>query len=184
MSSPSKRPPGRLPSRRPGAPAGGSKLPSIPGAARLPSKRPPPPGDAQAKLSSRVPSSSGRKKVLVVEDDQAIRTMLAKALGVQYEILQAENGAVGLQLATQHMPDLILTDVMMPQLDGYGLATRVRQVPALAKVPIVFLTARGGPVDVIKGIQLGARHYLIKPFQLKDVLQKVDKALEGAKSKR
>ncbi|HEX2878601.1 MAG TPA: response regulator, partial [Polyangiaceae bacterium] len=167
MGSPSKRPPGS-PSKRPPAPGSGARPSKIPPAPKLPSKRPPP-----AAAASTKPPTSGRKRVLVVEDDQAIRTMLAKALGVQYEVIQAENGAVGLAMASKYFPDLILTDVMMPQLDGYGLATRVRMVPQLAKVPILFLTAKGSPTDVIKGIQLGARHYVVKPFQLKDVLQKV-----------
>lgn len=184
MGTPSKRPPGS-PSKRPPAPGGGPKLPSkFPPAPKLPSKRPPPPADASKGQSSTKPPNSGRKRVLVVEDDQAIRTMLAKALGVQYEVIQAENGAVGLAMASKYFPDLILTDVMMPQLDGYGLATRVRMVPQLAKVPILFLTAKGSPTDVIKGIQLGARHYVVKPFQLKDVLQKVDKAIDASKTKR
>jgi CheY-like chemotaxis protein len=119
-----------------------------------------------------------RKRVLIAEDDPAIAKMLAKVLEEDYEVAVTNDGIQALALARQHPPDLLLADVMMPGLDGFQLAERLRREPGLSKLRIVFLTARDGPVDVVRGIQVGARHYLTKPFKLKDVRDKVAKALK------
>jgi DNA-binding response OmpR family regulator len=78
-------------------------------------------------------------------------------------------------------PDLLLLDIMMPGLDGLDVARRVRLNPELKKIPIIFLTAKSTPGDVIKGIQHGARSYITKPFKLDEVLSKVKKALNTTK---
>jgi DNA-binding response OmpR family regulator len=68
---------------------------------------------------------------------------------------------------------------MMPDLDGFGVARGLKAIPAVKQVPIIFLTARTSPTDIIKGIQTGARHYIQKPFSIEDVLSKVKKTLGG-----
>jgi CheY-like chemotaxis protein len=74
-------------------------------------------------------------------------------------------------------PDVIVTDLMMPRMDGLALAKELKTLPALAKVPVVMLTARTGPKDVIAGINAGARFYVTKPFKTEELLVKVRKAL-------
>lgn len=112
--------------------------------------------------------------VLVVDDDDDIRTMLARALGTKYTVYEARDGLEARETLDRiPPPDAIVTDVMMPRLDGIGLAKLLRKEAALQRVPILFLTARGSPVDVIAGINAGARHYVTKPFKIADVLAKV-----------
>ncbi len=121
-----------------------------------------------------------RKRIVIAEDDPAIASMLEKVLAQHYDVSVAHNGQQALQLAARPpRPDLLLLDIMMPLLDGLSVAAEVKKVPELKAVPIIFLTAKSGATDVIKGIQSGARHYITKPFKIDDVLAKIKKALGG-----
>jgi DNA-binding response OmpR family regulator len=128
-------------------------------------------------VSSAGSAPESKKRVLVVEDDDSIATMLVKMLSQKYEVERARDGNEGLATADRFRPQLVILDVMMPGLDGYGVAQRLRLVPTLKNVAIIFLTAKGGPMDVVKGIQSGARFYVSKPFKMDDLLAKVKKAL-------
>ena len=117
---------------------------------------------------------------MIAEDDPAIAAMLEKVLAQDYDVSVAHDGRTALALAEQQpRPSLLVLDIMMPLLDGLGVAAEVRKHPDLKNVPIIFLTAKSGATDVIKGIQSGARHYITKPFKIDDVLAKVKKALGG-----
>jgi DNA-binding response OmpR family regulator len=118
-----------------------------------------------------------KKRVLVVEDDDAIATLLQKMLDPRYEVKRTRNGNEALALVKTYVPNLVLLDVMMPGLDGYATAQQLRLLPNLKTLPIIFLTAKGGAMDVVKGIQSGARFYVTKPFKMDDLLAKVRKAL-------
>lgn len=118
-----------------------------------------------------------RKRILVAEDDPSISAMLQRVLSAEYDVTVVANGALALSTAEDHPPNLMLLDVMMPGLDGLEVARRAREIPALKRIPIIFLTAKSGPLDVIRGIQHGARHYITKPFKIDEVLQKVRKAI-------
>ncbi len=121
-----------------------------------------------------------KKVVLVVDDDPTVRAMVVKALQVRgYETLDAGDGLAASELLgqMQRPPDLLICDVMMPRFDGFSLARLVKQRPELHSMPIIFLTARTRPADVVTGISLGARHYVQKPFSIKDLLDKVDKTI-------
>ena len=121
-----------------------------------------------------------RRRIVVAEDDPAIALMLEKVLAPLYDVSVAHDGRAALVLAAQPpRPALLLLDVMMPGLDGLGVAAEIRKSAELRSVPIIFLTAKSGATDVIKGIQSGARHYITKPFKIDDVLAKVKKALGG-----
>ena len=101
-----------------------------------------------------------------------------RVLGRLYDVVHAPNGSKALAIAgTPPPPNLILLDVMMPDLDGFGVARGLRAIPGVKQVPIIFLTARTAPTDIIKGIQTGARHYIQKPFRIEDVLSKVKKTI-------
>ncbi len=125
------------------------------------------------------PSNATRqKRILLAEDDDAIAVLLTRVLRQHYEVVHAADGARALDLARANpAPDLALLDVMMPDMDGFTVAANLRAIPALKQMPIIFLTARTASGDVIRGIQLGARHYIHKPFKIDDVLKKVKKAL-------
>jgi DNA-binding response OmpR family regulator len=121
-----------------------------------------------------------RRRILIAEDDPAIAAMLAKVLAKDYDVVLAHDGRRAIDLASQHpRPALLMLDVMMPLLDGLGVAAEIKKHPELKGIPIIFLTAKTGATDVIKGIQSGARHYITKPFKIDDVLAKVKKALGG-----
>jgi DNA-binding response OmpR family regulator len=121
---------------------------------------------------------TSKKRVLVVEDDLAIARMLEKILQADYEVMVAHDGAAALKAARRTAPDLALLDVELPGLNGLHLAERLKVELGLGKIPIIFLTARDSPLDVVRGIQVGARHYLTKPFKLEEVRDKVAKALK------
>jgi len=115
----------------------------------------------------------------VVDDDPQIAGMLQKILGRFYEVAVAGDGptAVAAASAAPH-PALIVLDVMMPGMDGFTVAKQLRLKPETAKIPILFVTARDTPMDVIRGIQSGARAYITKPFKIDDVVTRV-KAILG-----
>ena len=112
--------------------------------------------------------------VLAVDDDPAILSMLVRTLGTIYTVYVAENAIVAGELLQKiPSPDVLVLDVGMPQLDGLAFARQLKAEPKLRSIPIIFLTARTTAVDVVQGINAGARHYLTKPFALKDLLDKV-----------
>ena len=121
-----------------------------------------------------------RKRIVIAEDDPAISTMLGKVLSQFYDVTVTSDGPMALAAARQTpAPDLLLLDVMMPGMDGHAVAAAVRQLPGLKSVPIIFLTAKTGPAEVIKGIQSGARHYIAKPFKIDDLVSRVKRAIGG-----
>ena len=104
-------------------------------------------------------------KILVIEDEQYIRENIAEMLEAEnFTVIEAENGKRGVDLAQKSLPDLILCDVMMPELDGYYVLSEVRSFPATQTVPFVFLTAKTTKEDMRLGMDLGADDYLTKPF--------------------
>jgi DNA-binding response OmpR family regulator len=120
--------------------------------------------------------------VLVIDDDPAIRAMLVHTLGKTYTIYEAGDGVEAKEvLDAIPTPDAIVCDVMMPRLDGVGFAKALRKDKNLSRIPILFLTAKDGTMDVIAGINAGARHYVTKPFKIADVVSKV--ALMTAKKR-
>jgi DNA-binding response OmpR family regulator len=131
------------------------------------SSRPPPP----------VPQpSDARKTILIVDDDPSVRATLARALSARYHVYQAADGAEAAELAARiPPPSLLVCDVVMPRLDGFTLAKVFKSHPLLRHVPIMFLTSRSSPQDMVKGIGLGARQYVLKPFNLGELLSKIAK---------
>jgi DNA-binding response OmpR family regulator len=116
--------------------------------------------------------------VLVVEDDPDLLTLITRMLEKDgYLVQTANNGEAGLVLAAaKPRPNLIISDIMMPDMDGLEMVRRIKE-DASAKIPVVFLTAKQTPKDVIAGIQAGARFYLTKPFRMNELLDKVHSIL-------
>ena len=121
------------------------------------------------------------KKVLVIEDEPEMRRNLTTILRLEkFHPLPAENGRVGVALAKKEKPDLILCDVMMPELDGYGVIAALRADAETASIPLIFLTAKGEKPDIRAGMNLGADDYLTKPIAKLDLLAAIRTRLERA----
>ena len=117
---------------------------------------------------------------MVVDDDPALRALVSKALQTQgHEVQEAQDGLAASELLGRmpRLPDLIICDVMMPTIDGFSLARMMKARKELRSVPIIFLTAKAQPADLKTGLSLGARHYVQKPFSIKDLLDKVARSL-------
>lgn len=118
------------------------------------------------------------KTILLIEDNAMIRENTAEILELAgYAVLTAENGKIGSELALHTPPDLVVCDIMMPVLDGYGVLNIFKQQPALANVPFIFLTAKTERVDLRKGMDLGADDYLTKPFEEAELLSAIESRL-------
>jgi DNA-binding response OmpR family regulator len=118
--------------------------------------------------------------ILIVEDDATVRETLALNLRAEgYDVDQAEDGEVGLRLARERKPALVVLDVMLPQLDGLTVCRILRRE---SDVPIILLTARGTETDKIIGLEIGADDYIVKPFSLGEFLARVRAALRRGRS--
>src|SRR6266705_3518214 len=115
-----------------------------------------------------------KTKILIIEDEPGIRRGLALTLKSEgYHVTEAENGRAGLEAAGNELPDLVLCDITMPEMDGYAVVEQMRRMPALASTPFIFLTARSEHADVRKGMILGADDYLSKPFTRAELVEAV-----------
>jgi DNA-binding response OmpR family regulator len=124
----------------------------------------PPPAALEREARSEV---SGR--LLIVEDQPEIRAYLAQALGDEWQIIEAAEGQQGLQLARQEQPDLIVSDIMMPGMDGFQMLARLRDDLATSHIPVLLLTARHDRDSRMKGLQLSADDFLGKPFDIAEL---------------
>ncbi len=119
------------------------------------------------------------KMILLIEDNDDIRNNTAEILELSnYRVVTAENGKRGVELAIQHKPDLIICDIMMPVLDGYGVLHAVHKNEAIKNTPFIFLTAKTERSDFRKGMELGADDYITKPFNGTELLNAVDSRLK------
>jgi DNA-binding NarL/FixJ family response regulator len=118
------------------------------------------------------------KKILVIEDEPEMRRNITALLRYNdYQPIAAENGLDGVEAARREKPDLILCDVMMPKMDGYGVLQAMQKDAALASVPFIFLTAKGEKDDLRDGMNLGADDYLTKPVANADLIQAIETRL-------
>lgn len=111
--------------------------------------------------------------LLIVEDNDDVRTLLKQTFESTYNILLASNGDIGIKLALEHIPDLIISDIMMPITDGIQLTERLKNDELTSHIPIILLTAKAGDENAIKGIEIGADDYITKPFNSKFLKTKV-----------
>jgi CRP/FNR family transcriptional regulator, cyclic AMP receptor protein len=119
------------------------------------------------------------KKILLIEDNEDIRMNTAEILELSnYKVITAENGKIGVEKAIEHQPDLIICDIMMPVLDGYGVLHAVHRNEAIKNTPFIFLTAKTERSDFRKGMEMGADDYITKPFSGTELLNAVDSRLK------
>ena len=118
------------------------------------------------------------KKILIIEDEPEMRRNITALLRFyNYEAIAAENGKKGVEAARRQKPDLILCDVMMPELDGHGVLQTLQEDSELALIPFIFLTAKGEKEDLRSGMNLGADDYLTKPVANADLVQAIEARL-------
>ena len=118
-------------------------------------------------------------KILVIDDDTAINELIKVNLELQgYKVYQAYNGVEGFALAKQEMPSLIILDVMMPEVDGYTVAQRIRQAQEISETPIIMLTALSQLNDKVNGFNIGVDDYLTQPFEIDELIVRVRAVLK------
>jgi len=121
------------------------------------------------------------RKVLLIEDDSVLRENTAELLELSgYEVLTAANGKVGVRAAKKHLPNVIVCDIMMPELDGYGVLIQLGKDESTMHIPFIFLSAKTEKEDVRKGMNLGADDYLTKPFEETDLINAIESRLARA----
>jgi DNA-binding LytR/AlgR family response regulator len=118
------------------------------------------------------------KNILVIEDDNNVRENLQQLLQrVGFSVLQAENGTEGIELARNNIPDLIICDIMMPELNGYDVINILSKDAETSTIPFIFLSAKAEPADFREGMKLGADDYLTKPYSVSDLLNAINSRL-------
>jgi DNA-binding response OmpR family regulator len=120
-----------------------------------------------------------KQSILVVDDSEDIRLYLSGLLKDEYDVLEAENGSAGHKIALESMPDLIISDVMMPQMNGIELCSELKNNMATSHIPIILLTARASEAYELNGLQTGADDYITKPFNPLIVQMRVRNILEN-----
>jgi PAS domain S-box-containing protein len=138
-------------------------------------------------LGAEVPgvgSPPEASSVLVVDDNRDMREYVASLLGKRFQVRTASNGRIALESAMAEPPDLILSDVMMPELDGFGLLAAIRSHEILRATPVILLSARAGEESRVEGMEAGADDYLVKPFSARELVARVSAHLGMAKLRR
>lgn len=134
--------------------------------------------DAHKPLEYEESKAGDKAHVLIVEDHNDIRSYIAENLQDSYSIHTAENGAEGLKSAIENIPDLVITDVAMPEMEGTELCEKLKTDERTSHVPVIMLTAKSGIKDKMKGLETGADVYLTKPFHIKELHVRVEKLIE------
>lgn len=125
-----------------------------------------------------------RSRVLLVDDNADMRDYVRRLLSARYDVQVAEDGEAAIAAIEQRLPDLVLSDIMMPRLDGLGLLSRLRSNARTSTLPVILLSARAGEESRVEGLQTGADDYLIKPFTARELMARVAASLETARIRR
>lgn len=132
----------------------------------------------EAAAPQAVATEAGRARVLVVDDNADMRAYVVGLLADHYAVTSAADGLEALERIEQSAPDLVLTDVTMPRLDGFGLLARLQSEPRTTSIPVIMLSARAGEEGTVEGLEAGAADYLVKPFSARELLARVRVNLE------
>lgn len=121
------------------------------------------------------------KRLLLIDDDPNLILLVKDYLEFRgYEVVTAENGREAIEVLNLEIPDMIICDIMMPEMDGYALVEHVRQDPRTSWVPVLFLSAKGQSQDRVKGLNTGADVYMVKPFEPEELVAQVESSLKQA----
>jgi DNA-binding NarL/FixJ family response regulator len=130
---------------------------------------------------SKETSVGEHKRLLLIDDDPNLILLVKDYLEFRgYEVVTAENGQEALEVLDKETPDMIICDVMMPQMDGYSLVEHVRKNPRTSWIPVLFLSAKGQSQDRVKGLNTGADVYMVKPFEPEELVAQVESSLKQA----
>ncbi|MEC4986841.1 MAG: response regulator transcription factor [Oscillatoria sp. PMC 1068.18] len=122
-----------------------------------------------------------QKKLLLIDDDPNLILLVKDYLEFRgYEVITAENGREALDVLDREIPHLIICDVMMPEMDGHALVEHIRQDPRISWIPVLFLSAKGQSSDRVKGLNIGADVYMVKPFEPEELVAQVESSLRRA----
>ncbi|MDJ0636676.1 MAG: response regulator transcription factor [Xenococcaceae cyanobacterium MO_188.B29] len=141
----------------------------------------------EAALQSRLSpmkenSQKDSKKLLLIDDDPNLILLVKDYLEFRgYQVMTAENGREALDILEQNIPDMIICDVMMPEMDGYSLVNHIREEPRTNRIPVLFLSAKGQSQDRVKGLNEGADVYMVKPFEPEELVAQVESSLNQIK---
>ncbi|MBW4684480.1 MAG: response regulator [Komarekiella atlantica HA4396-MV6] len=141
-------------------------------------------GDGEQNSASVRSKLFSSARIILADDNADMRDYVRRLLSQQYEVVAVSDGVAALSAICQQVPDLVLTDVMMPNLDGFGLLQAIRSEPQIREVPIIMLSARAGEEARIEGLAAGADDYLIKPFSARELLARVEATLKLAQLRR
>lgn len=119
-----------------------------------------------------------KKRILIVEDEQALVKGLKLQLEDSYDVLMAMDGKQGLDMAATHLPDLILMDITMPEMDGLEVLKRLKEDTATATIPVILLTAKVEVENIYRGYKIGADYYITKPFSTTQLMNGISLFLE------
>lgn len=126
-------------------------------------------------------TAKDNKRLLLIDDDPNLILLVKDYLEFRgYEVITAENGREALQILEQETPDMIICDVMMPEMDGYSFVNNVRQDERISWIPVLFLSAKGQSQDRVKGLNTGADVYMVKPFEPEELVAQVEASLKQA----
>jgi PAS domain S-box-containing protein len=142
------------------------------------------PGEGAADLVATDAAAADKPRVLWADDNADMRAYVSGLLGGRFEVEAAADGEAALAAARAHPPDLVLSDVMMPKLDGFGLLRALRADADLREVPIILVSARAGEESRIEGMEAGADDYLIKPFSARELVARVETHVKIARMRR
>jgi DNA-binding NarL/FixJ family response regulator len=126
-------------------------------------------------------SNKDTNKLLLIDDDPNLILLVKDYLEFQgFEVITAENGREALDTLKEELPDLIICDVMMPEMDGYAFVEEIRKDPNQSWIPVIFLSAKGQSADRVKGLNTGADVYMVKPFEPEELVAQVESSLKQA----
>ncbi|MGL5082665.1 MAG: response regulator transcription factor [Microcoleaceae cyanobacterium] len=126
-------------------------------------------------------SNSDQKRLMLVDDDPNLVLLVRDYLEFRgYEVVTAENGVKALEILEKDLPDLIICDIMMPEMDGYTLVKTIRENVRIGWIPVLFLSAKGQSQDKVKGLNTGADVYIVKPFEPEELVAQVESSLRQA----
>src|SRR5262249_17017471 len=130
------------------------------------------------------PAPAERATVLLADDNRDMRDYVQRLLSSRFHVIAAENGLDALRKAQSNPPDLVLSDVMMPEMDGFQFLSPLRKNRGTSSVPVILLSARAGEESLIEGMQSGADDYLVKPFTAGELLARVEAHVNIARFRR